>query len=71
MKKVLFVGALALVSLASCKKDYTCSCSGTDLPENFKKFEYSKMKKDDAEAACSSQQTVLKSGGYTDASCSI
>lgn len=27
MKKVLFVGALALVSLASCKKEYTCECT--------------------------------------------
>lgn len=71
MKKVLFVGALALVSLASCKKDYTCSCSGTDIPENWKKFEYSKMKKGDAEDACASQQTVLKNAGISDASCSI
>lgn len=71
MKKVLFVGALALVSLASCKKAYTCSCSGSGIPANMTKFEYSKMKKADAETACSNQQTALKNGGYSDASCSI
>ena len=27
MKKLLFVAAIALVSMASCKKDYTCTCT--------------------------------------------
>ena len=32
MKKVLFFGAVALLGLASCKKDYTCECTiTTDL----------------------------------------
>lgn len=26
MKKILLVGALAFIGLASCKKDYTCEC---------------------------------------------
>jgi hypothetical protein len=26
MKKVLLVSAFAVLALASCKKDYTCSC---------------------------------------------
>ena len=29
MKKVLLVGAVALLGLASCKKDYTCECTAT------------------------------------------
>lgn len=29
MKKLLFVGALATLTLASCKKDYTCQCTVT------------------------------------------
>jgi hypothetical protein len=29
MKKVLLVGAVALLGLASCKKDYTCECTTT------------------------------------------
>lgn len=26
MKKIILVGAIALLGLASCKKDYTCEC---------------------------------------------
>lgn len=29
MKKVVLVGAIALLGLVSCKKDYTCECSVT------------------------------------------
>ena len=29
MKKVLFIAALAVISLASCKKDRTCTCTTT------------------------------------------
>lgn len=29
MKKVLFIAVLAVVSFASCKKDYTCTCVTT------------------------------------------
>jgi hypothetical protein len=27
MKKIMILGAFALVTLASCKKDYTCECT--------------------------------------------
>ncbi len=30
MKKVVLVGALALLGLVSCKKNYTCECSKYD-----------------------------------------
>lgn len=30
MKKVLFVSALAVLALASCQKDYYCSCITPD-----------------------------------------
>lgn len=29
MKKVLFLGAFAVLALSSCKKDYTCECTVT------------------------------------------
>ena len=29
MKKLLFIGVVAVASLASCKKDYTCTCIST------------------------------------------
>lgn len=31
MKKTFLIGGLALLSLASCKKDYSCSCTDTDI----------------------------------------
>jgi hypothetical protein len=73
MKKIVLVAAVATFALGmtSCKKDYTCSCTATDLPSNFSKFEYSKVKKDDAESTCSAQQTSLRNAGYSDASCKI
>ena len=71
MKKALILAAVAVsFTMVSCKKDYTCTCSGTDVPAGTK-FEYSKVKKDDAEAACSTQETNLRTVGYADASCSI
>ena len=30
MKKVLFIVGIAVVSLSSCVKDYTCKCTFTD-----------------------------------------
>lgn len=54
MKKVLALAAAGLFVLASCKKDYTCSCTATDSAFN-KEFNYSKVKKKDAESTCSNQ----------------
>ena len=28
MKKMLFLGSFAVLGLASCKKEYTCTCTG-------------------------------------------
>jgi hypothetical protein len=30
MKKVLFIVGIAVVTLSSCVKDYTCQCTATD-----------------------------------------
>ncbi len=72
MKKSVLIAIAAVGFLAvSCKKDYTCSCSGTNLPANFTKFDYGKTKKKDAEDACSTQQSQIRSAGFSDATCSI
>jgi hypothetical protein len=34
MKKVLFIVGIAVVSLSSCVKDYTCKCTATDANGN-------------------------------------
>lgn len=67
MKKVLMfaVAGLFVAGLASCKKDYTCSCtisgltSSTTIPDS---------KKKDAEDACDALSTAAAIGG---GSCSL
>jgi len=34
MKKVLFIVGIAVLSLSSCVKDYTCKCTATDANGN-------------------------------------
>lgn len=48
MKKLLFI-AIAVVSLASCKKDYTCTCTDTGFSYTYIMTE---SKKGAAYAAC-------------------
>lgn len=50
MKKIIFaIAALGLISLTSCKKNYTCECTiaGTTTSS-----ETGKVKKSDAETYC-------------------
>ena len=58
MKKVLGIAAIALFafSFASCKKDYTCTC--TDSTGTVTKVTYEKVKKADAEEACSASSSI-------------
>lgn len=65
MKKVIFaIAALGLISLTSCKKDYTCECSmnGTVLSTTTLH-----AKKSDAKSACSASSSV----GGTTISCAL
>ena len=57
MKKVILVAAVAMLALASCKKDHTCSCviSGNSSLGNFSVTEdtiFVDMKKSEAEDKC-------------------
>lgn len=62
MKKVTSIALIALfaIGFTSCKKDYTCECTldGTVIAS----YTYTKVKKNDAESACTGQVT---SGGST------
>ena len=65
MKKVLSVAAVALFvagTMSSCKKDYTCSCSGDSWSLD---IQYTKVKKKDAEESCSSAESTYKAGDAT------
>ncbi|MEX1191108.1 MAG: hypothetical protein WEA99_03980 [Brumimicrobium sp.] len=49
--KMFFVAAMvAVVSLSSCKKEYTCECTADD--SNFAVSDTKEMKKKDAEEWC-------------------
>ncbi len=50
MKKIIFIACLSVVALASCKKDYTCTVSGSTA--NYEGL--SNDEADAAEAACKS-----------------
>ena len=68
MKKlVLAVAALGLISLTSCKKDYTCTCkvSGSEI-----KTEIKDVKKSKAKDGCSALETQSKMID-ANASCSL
>ena len=69
MKKlsILAIAALAF-SFASCKKDYTCSCTGGPAGSD---ISYTgKMKKKDANTWCESWNTTFKAA-YTSGSCAL
>lgn len=69
MKKVLMfsVSALFVLGLASCKKDYTCTCtiSGTSTST-----EILDSKKGDAEDACNALEVAARIGD-PNASCNL
>ncbi|MCW3084181.1 MAG: hypothetical protein JWP12_1547 [Bacteroidetes bacterium] len=75
MKKVLFIAVVAVASLASCKKDRTCTCtssnsvSGADPIPTVKT--YTKAKKGDARAACLSYTRTETGGSVTTVDCKL
>lgn len=72
MKKSIFVLAgVAMLALASCKKDYTCDCSITTGGEtNTIKADIKGAKKKDAQEFCDAAQATYSQGGST-ATCTL
>ncbi len=60
MKKVFAVAALSVFALTSCKGDYTCDCT---IDGNSYTFEYTDVKKKDAEDTCDQQEATYSQGG--------
>lgn len=58
MKKVLLIGAVAILALSSCAKDRTCVCTDNDTEEKTS-IEIPKSTKKNAESACE----VYEGGG--------
>ena len=63
MKKVLFIAVLAVVSLASCKKDRTCTCTTTSTlagsTTTTTVVDYPKSSKAAAKNACAVSANVM------------
>lgn len=62
MKKLLALGMLlGALSLTSCKKDYTCSCSyNNGMSDTTFTVMYESAKKSDAEEACDASQASFQ-----------
>ena len=68
MKKLLSIAAVtvALVSLSSCKKDYTCTCTFTGVGGSQEAvLQLNDSKKKDAESACDTWSTQYSTVGGT------
>jgi hypothetical protein len=51
MKKIFAIAVLGVITLSSCKKDYTCACTATNSAYNVSAA-YKGVKKKDAEKSC-------------------
>jgi hypothetical protein len=74
-KALLMMSTLVcIILLASCKKDYTCSCTYTDngppVTTTNQDFPLNKMKKKDAQAACDANAATAKLV-YDNATCTL
>jgi len=67
MKKVLFIAVVAVASLASCKKDRTCTCTSTTngVAGTPSVVVYNDAKKGQAQAACLDRTTTTTVGSTT------
>lgn len=62
MKKSMFyLGSLLLITISSCKKDFTCTCTYTQLGvSQTAPLEYKKVKEKDAEENCNATEETYK-----------
>ena len=69
MKKllILFVSAMFVFGMSSCKKDYTCTCT---ILQQESVSQIDNVKKGDAEDACDGLQTAARAID-PEASCSL
>lgn len=69
MKKIITCVTVAAIAMtfASCKKDYSCTCttSTTGMPSTTSKVSLGKQTKKDAESACNGKSSSASSGGIT------
>lgn len=64
MKQFFLISGLAVLALASCTKEYTCSCASTTVNFNYP-TETFKDSKDNAKALCDARTVSLNSSANT------
>ena len=66
MKKVLLIAAVAGLSMVSCKKDYTCTCTVTynGQTETYT-YQMKDVKKKDAKSSCNTLGALWIADGGT------
>lgn len=67
MKKLLSIAVVsaALISLSSCKKDYTCECTSTSSESVLSTLQIPDSKKSDAQSACDAWEAQYAILGLT------
>ncbi len=67
MKKITLLAAVIVAaSFASCKKNYTCTCSGTyNGVSGTYTYDLGKIKKKDAKSSCDAAGSTWVTVGYT------
>lgn len=70
MKKVIFIAIVAMASLASCKKDRTCTCT-TAGSTTASVVTYTKAKKGDARSQCLSYIQTYNGGAASVVTCTL
>ena len=65
MKKTILFTVLAMLTLASCKKDYTCECYVQGSTLVLETYQLKDMKEKDAEAKCDSYDGTVDLAGQT------
>ncbi|MGZ4035684.1 MAG: hypothetical protein ACXVNN_01715 [Bacteroidia bacterium] len=69
MKKLLFLSIVAVASLASCKKDRTCTC--TDSSGNTQVYTLTKISKGEAKDACLATSTHTSGSSTNTTTCTL
>jgi hypothetical protein len=73
MKKILFIASVVVFSLASCKKDHTCTCTSTigGVTGTPVVTTYTKTTKGEARANCLSSTQTSSTNVLTTTTCSL
>lgn len=67
--KLLALSVLIVAGLASCKKDFTCSCSLGETP--YIHYDYTNMTEETAKASCAADEALLEQETAQNIDCTV